>query len=261
MLIRYPGSKDKHIKFLHSHLVEQNNRNLVEPFAGTASITFHMLSNGLLDSYVINDADPAIAALWETVKQHPQKLIDAIQKYTPNVEDFYKFKEQPGDSQFEKAFRKVVLHQVSYSGLGAMAGGPLGGREQKGEYKIDARWRPAKLQKLILETSALLNSVPGKITSLDWSKSLLDGISDGKFIYLDPPYFKQGPVLYTEGTINHSALAEALKDAPGAKWVLSYDDAPEIRELYKFAIVERLDVTSHLHHKVIGDVVIKPKTV
>lgn len=258
MLIRYPGSKDKHIKFLDSHLRSEENRDLVEPFAGTASITFHMLKNGLLDSYVINDSDPAIAALWRTVTGSPDKLIKSIHKYIPKVEDFYKFKLEPGNTEFELAFRKIVLHQISYSGLGPMAGGPLGGREQKGEYKVDARWRPAKLEKLIGETSGLLNSVKGDITNLDWKDSLLDGIANNKFIYLDPPYYVQGPSLYVDGTINHKDLANTLREHPEASWVLSYDDSPEVRALYDFANIQRLDVTSHLHHKTIGDVVIKP---
>lgn len=259
MLIRYPGSKDKHIKFLDKHIREVSNGSVVEPFAGTASITFHMLKEGITTYYEINDSDPAIAALWETVKNEPNKLIDYVQKYTPNVEDFYKFKENPGNTRFEKAIRKIILHQVSYSGLGPMAGGPLGGREQKGEYKIDARWRPAKLEKLIKETSQLLNSVEGVITNLDWKESLLKGLDEKRFIYLDPPYYKQGPALYIEGTIDHADLASTLKKAEESAWVLSYDDVVEVRELYKFADVERLDVTSHLHHKTIGDLVIKPK--
>ena len=258
MLIRYPGSKDKHLRFLDQHLREAKSRDLVEPFAGTASVTFHMLKNNLIDSYVINDLDKGMAALWEIVKSNPDKLIKSINSYTPNVEDFYNFKENPGTNQWDLAFRKLVIHQISYSGLGPMAGGPLGGREQKGEYKIDARWRPVKLAKTIEETSTLLNSIPGVITSVDWEESLLDGMAKGKFIYLDPPYYKQGPALYTEGTINHKRLAELLQQYESKDWVLSYDDMEEVRELYNFANVQRLDVTSHLHHKTIGDVVIKP---
>jgi DNA adenine methylase len=259
MLIRYPGSKDKHIKFLDAHLRADSSGSLVEPFAGTASVTFHMLKNRLIDSYSINDSDPAIAALWKTIKNSPEKLVKSIQKYIPKVEDFYNFKLNPGSTEFELALRKIILHQISYSGLGPMAGGPLGGREQKGEYKIDARWRPIKLEKLIGETSSLLNSVEGEITNTDWKDSILDGISNNKFIYLDPPYFVQGPALYVEGTIDHIDLANTLRAHPEASWVMSYDDTPEIRELYNFAEVERLDVTSHLHHKTVGDVVIKPR--
>lgn len=259
MLIRYPGSKDKHLKFLDSHLKEQflkSSGGVVEPFAGTASITFHMLKLKLANSYWINDLDESIAALWKTVKDDSAWLISQVENYTPKVDDFYSFKLNPGSTVREKAFRKLVIHQISYSGLGPMAGGPLGGRAQAGEYKIDARWRPVKLVKLIKETSELLNSVPGDITSLDWHEAIEKAKRESNFVYLDPPYYNQGEVLYTAGSLDHSKLADSLKSVKS--WVLSYDDTPEIRELYKWAKVERLDVTSHLHHKTIGDLVIKP---
>lgn len=260
MLIRYPGSKDKHLKFLSHYIKEAaTSRTIVEPFAGTASVTFYLLSEGLVDHYVINDIDESIAAMWRVIKDEPEWLITEIKNYVPNVEDFYTFKEHPGITQREKAFRKIVLHQVSYSGLGAMAGGPLGGKSQAGEYKIDARWRPAKLEKLIKETSRLLNSVAGEITSDDWSTCLKKAIKNNHFIYLDPPYYKQGPVLYTEGSIDHILLAAELKGYD-SNWVLSYDDVEEVRNMYAFANVQRLNVTSHLHHKTIGDVVIVPRT-
>lgn len=258
MLIRYPGSKDKHIKFLAPYLTQGcSNRTIVEPFAGTASITFHMLKNNMVDKYVINDIDMSVAAMWQTIKDKPEALINKIKQYTPKVSDFYDFKGNPGDTAEEKAFRKIVLHQISYSGLGPMAGGPLGGRMQTSDYKIDARWRPAKLELLINETSKLLNSAEGIITSDDWSDTLAKGIKDENFIYLDPPYYKQGPALYTEGVIDHNALAKQLA-AANTNWVLSYDDTEEVRNIYAFAKVKRLDVTSHLHHKTIGDVVIIP---
>lgn len=259
MLIRYPGSKDKHLKFLGNHLIAGcNNRTIVEPFAGTASVTFYLLQKGLVDKYVINDIDTNIIAMWKVVKDNPEWLIQEIKKYTPSVQDFYEFKENPGISLKDKALRKVILHQISYSGLGPMAGGPLGGKSQQGEYKIDARWRPLKLEKLIRETSRLLNSAEGIITADTWENCLDDAIKNGDFVYLDPPYYRQGPVLYTEGNIDHVLLAKKLKKA-NTNWVLSYDDVPEIRDLYAFANVQRLDVTSHLHHKTIGDVVIVPK--
>ena len=39
-------------------------------------------------------------------------------------------------------FKKLAVHQTSYSGLGTKSGGPLGGAEQKSEYTIDCRWSP-----------------------------------------------------------------------------------------------------------------------
>jgi len=39
-------------------------------------------------------------------------------------------------------FKKLAIHQISYSGLGTKSGGPLGGKSQESIYKIDCRWSP-----------------------------------------------------------------------------------------------------------------------
>ena len=46
-------------------------------------------------------------------------------------------------------FKKLAIHQTSYSGLGTKSGGPLGGAEQKSRYKIDCRWSPEYICKKV----------------------------------------------------------------------------------------------------------------
>lgn len=258
MLIRYPGSKDKHLKFLQPYLdaAVLQSRTVYEPFSGTAAVTFHLLKNKKVDYYHINDIDPGLVSLWLTVKNNPEQLIADVEAYVPTVEDFYEFKNNPGSSVYEKAWRKLVLHQISYSGLGAKAGGPLGGRDQKSAYTVDCRWSPGKLSKTIQTCSDLLNSVKGVITNTSWEPVVDAAVVNNGFIYLDPPYYDKGGALYINGGLNHEDLAERLQHADN--WVVSYDDREEIRELYTWADVQRLDVRSHLHHKIIGDVVITP---
>ena len=53
-------------------------------------------------------------------------------------------------------------------------------------------------------------------------------------MYLDPPYFRAGQRLYMNfyGTSEHIALRDTVTKLPCA-WVVSYDDVPEIRQLYR----------------------------
>ena len=255
MLIRYPGSKDKHLKFLDSYFKMFNLKNGVcEPFAGTASVTFYMLENKMVDNYIINDYDSGIAALWQTVKDNPTDLIKRVEKYKPNVKDFYKFKEEEASNDFDKAFQKIVLHQISFSGLGAMAGGPLGGKNQAGAYNVNSRWRPEKLKTLIAKCSELLNSAEGTITNTDWELALKSGVEKEMFIYLDPPYLERGKDLYISGNIEHEALAKELQNS--SNWLLSYNDVPEVHKLYIKNHVDVLNVRSQLHHNLINDLAI-----
>jgi DNA adenine methylase len=52
------------------------------------------------------------------------------------------------------------------------------------------------------------------------------------FAYCDPPYFLDGKCLYGKQHLdfNHEALHRILRKRKA--WLLSYDDCPEVRELY-----------------------------
>ena len=57
--------------------------------------------------------------------------------------------------------------------------------------------------------------------------------SKKRFVYLDPPYFKNGKRLYLNhyNKNDHINLSNSLKDFSG-KWVVTYDNAQEIKDLY-----------------------------
>ena len=74
-----------------------------------------------------------------------------------------------------------------------------------------------------------------KMIEYRWAKSLL---------YIDPPYYQMGNGLYHCGMTewDHRRLANSLRTSPHL-WLLSYDDCPEIRKLYDWAVVEKIDAT------------------
>jgi DNA adenine methylase len=253
VLIRYPGSKDQHVDRLAVFMPDGGP--LCEPFCGTAAVAFAAIARGSASEVWLNDYDPHIVALWSTVRDSPRELCDLIRGYSPDVDDFYAWREADDYAdQLTVAFRKIVLHQVSYSGLGARAGSPIGGRDQSGDYDVGCRWSPTRLVTGVRRCSRLLNRVPTKITNLSWDEVVAQ--ADRYHLYLDPPYIAAGPSLYVHGDIDHPRLAELLKGRDN--WTLSYDDVPELRNLYSWAHVERLPVRSHLHHKQIADVVVVP---
>jgi DNA adenine methylase len=63
------------------------------------------------------------------------------------------------------------------------------------------------------------------------------------FLYLDPPYYDQGGKLYQHafGEQQHIEMRDLLRDTQH-KWVLSYDDCPEVMALYDgWSNVARID--------------------
>lgn len=231
MLIRYPGSKDRALDRIVKRL-NLSERRICEPFAGTAAVTIHLMEHRMIDYAHLNDADPAIANLWSIVRDRPSDLNALIRGYRPKAEDFYTMKREQTADPLRLAFTTVVLHQISYSGLGRMAGSPIGGRDQKGDYKVGCRWYPRDLEREINTISYWMRHHVRhvEITCGDWSEC-----PEWEW-YTDPPYLVAGAGLYRNGTIDHQALADHLRSKP-SPWLLSYDDDDDhtVRSMYKWA--------------------------
>jgi DNA adenine methylase len=253
---RYPGGKKKLLAQVLDRLHVQSDgcTEYREPFFGGGSIGIHYIKEFNPTVCHINDKDVNLAALWTSVIAYPELLSARVLNYTPVVEDFWLFRTELEEARpvsdvpeeiVDRGFKKLAIHQISYSGLGTKSGSPLGGRAQASAYKIDCRWSPAKIASKIKKNNELFKLLEVKYaacTSLDFS-SLLDDTSTRSLVYLDPPYYVKGNSLYQEGFTqdDHLRLAQKLQNTEHA-WVLSYDDCPEIRELYNWATVEELKV-------------------
>lgn len=254
-MIRYPGSKDKIARAIVAQfppsfcdpLFQRGKLEYREPFFGAGAVGFRLLE--LLPRTArawLNDRDYGMVCLWNAVKGDPDALIDKIDRFHPVVDDFYRLKEQdaalnPGDTAdiAEIGFRKFVLHRISFSGLGAKAGGPIGGRKQSSEYPVDCRWNATQHRADVRRLHRLLRAFPNlSITCRDFQE-LIDGAPAHAFIYADPPYYEKGPELYkfSLSDDDHRRLAQSLQ-ACRSKWVLSYDDHPFIRSLYGWAEIQ-----------------------
>ena len=214
-----------------------------EPFFGGGSVGLSFIEEhqDQIAEVVINDVDPAMADLWTAVIRYPNTLCEEVNNFTPSVDLFFKFKQdllsyRGGEDHVMWGFKKLAIHQMSYSGLGTRAGGPIGGISQTSNYKIDCRWSPKSICKKIRSISSLLNKVEvadGMCHSDDFSY-FLQNYENYHFLYLDPPYFKKGPELYEYSFTDHDhfRLCLELKTCK-ANWVLSYDCDPTIIEMYK----------------------------
>jgi len=240
-LIRYPGSKSRLISpILEVFSISKDKPvNYVEPFFGAGSVGIAIAEFCHPDStIVVSDLDVGIVCLWQAVRDGIDDLCEKIYKVSPSVSLYEECKELDGDISEGKlvcGLRKLILHQLSYSGIGYKSGGPLGGKLQKSSYKVDCRWSPKRLEK----NARKLNNTMKRVKSFDIlcqdAFETIDSCPDSAIMYLDPPYFVKGGQLYRYGfSEEHLKLTEKLKTLK-CRWVLSYDDCPEIREMYKWA--------------------------
>jgi len=205
----------------------------IEPFAGGAGVGLRLLVDEYVDEIVINDLNPGVAAFWRALFHSPDGLLNLLDGCEVTVAEWHRqrsiYLDAPSDD-VELGFALFFLNRTNRSGI--LDARPIGGYEQSGRWKIDARFDKCRLAKRIralaqYESRVFVSEVDG-----------VDVISQhiGKqtsFIYADPPYLQKGDHLYldTLGWADHTKLSALLKQ--GGRWLLTYDADPRVTgELY-----------------------------
>lgn len=253
--LRYPGSKKNLVPYLID-ILRCNNLSpdiLVEPFVGGASVCLHFLAHDIVRKAIVSDKDRLISSFWTVAFRKPQHLIHFVKHVKVNLEEFYKYKAIANNaSQHDTdtlAEACLYLNRTSYSGLLTPRVGPLGGKDQRSKYKIDCRFNRETLIGRIRD----LSRFSGRVTVLhsDW-RGVLDYVGKwldrrktrpGVFFYFDPPFYRKANELYRVylRPQEHRALSQQITQLE-YDWVLSYDNAPEIREMYSRQKLKKVNI-------------------
>lgn len=234
-ILRYPGSKARFSDFIAKtiSLNAGRPRLFVEPFCGGASVSIALLEDGVVDEIAINDVDPLIAHFWTTVfsKVGAAWLASRVSDIPLSVEEWKRQKTLEPRSQREAALKCLYLNRTSFNGI-IHKSGPLGGWGQK-NIKIDVRFNRQRIADRILALSELRSKVT--VANEGW-RTFCERFADNHraVIYLDPPYYHKAEQLY--GHVFDEEEHEALRDflrKMSRPWLLSYDDAQEVRDLYE----------------------------
>jgi DNA adenine methylase len=228
--LRYPGSKQKAIKHIMPFwkMVMGNTKEYREPFLGGGSIFFNLdVQNKKI---YLNDKDENIAILFKVMRDKPEKLCEKIRETFPTIEKWKEIKYSDPEDEIEIAFRTLFLNRTNYSGI--LSASPIGGFRQTSDYPIHCRWNPIDLQKRVKICSEILKNA--EITSEDFFYSIIKPSTGEVFMFIDPPYYEKGHMLYNERMEpeDHERLRDLLADTKH-KFLLTYDDCNEIRDLYE----------------------------
>lgn len=238
--LRYPGGKTRLASFLCKTIKKNFSNNekilLVEPYAGGAGASLKLLFSGKVDSIIINDFDKAIFSFWKIAVDDTDFLIKSIKEVTINISEWKRQKEiytSSTSTMRELAFATLFLNRTNRSGI--IEGGPIGGMNQTGIWKIKARFTKNTIIERLNKIKEFKNKI--QVRNLD-GVTLLKQLEKNKkssnyFIFLDPPYFKHGSSLYLNHYIekDHKCLLRLLEKSQ-LKWVMTYDDVSFISKLY-----------------------------
>jgi len=233
--LRYPGGKGRLANFVADLLSSQAPRpfRYVEPFAGGAGVGLKLLIDEYVDEIVLNDLNPGIAAFWRAVFSQSAELIGAIKTCQLSIDEWHRQRdiyESPRANDFDRGFATFFLNRTNRSGI--LDARPIGGLDQRGRWKIDARFDKQSLSQRIQRLSRYASRVTVcEQDGIDLVETHL-GNKD-TFVYADPPYLAQGEDLYLDTLTwnDHQRLASLLRRS--SSWLLTYDADPRITdELY-----------------------------
>ena len=208
----------------------------IEPYAGGASVALSLLFSEYASKIKINDIDRSIYAFWHSVLNETEAFCRMVADTPVNMETWHAQREVQQHKQEVEllvlGFSTFFLNRTNRSGI--LSGGVIGGKEQTGNFKIDARFNKEDLIERIESVAEYADRI--ELTSMD-AVELIKSIkkpTEKTFCYLDPPYYVKGRDLYLNyyDDDDHRAIAKAIKKYKG-KWIISYDAVVFIRELYK----------------------------
>lgn len=264
--LRYPGGKAKITQFV-GHLLDLNkvSGTYIEPFAGGAGVALNLLYTGKIQTIVINDLDDGVYSFWNTVLTEPEYLIRRIKETpfdyaTPDTlpepavlqsiweEHRYRYDVNRYHDMREKAFDFFMLNRANVSGV--IKAGPIGGTRQDGKYNISARFN----KKTLIDRLELVYRHRDRIKATNFEAShFLALLSQGRIcdtsdalVYLDPPYYVQGKHLYNCYATDriHELVSYQLLENDW-NWLLTYDTAPQIYDLYPSEQVQKFEYGIH----------------
>jgi DNA adenine methylase len=234
--LRYPGGKGKLSGFIKLFMLENNlvGSEYIEPYAGGGAVALSLLYENYASHVHINDLNRSVSTFWHAVLTHTDELCERIIDAVVTVDEWHQqrlIQDQADPSVSDLAFSTLFLNRTSRSGI--IGGGVIGGLDQAGAWKIDARFNRDDLVRRVQKVARHRSRIT--VTSLDAAEYIDTKLPEVKtgFVYLDPPYYVKGKGLYQDyyTYADHAQIASLVGEIR-QPWIVSYDAAAEIRELY-----------------------------
>lgn len=229
--IGWIGGKNNLKKEIVSRFPEEYSK-YVEVFGGAGWVLFHKDKKG---KEVYNDLNSELINLFRVVKHHSDEftkecefMLNSRQAFNENYKENYNKKYLTDIQRASNFYYKI---KNSYGSKGETFG-------SKEHNRINALEH-------IREINERLSSVV--VENLDFEKCIKKYDKEDTLFYMDPPYYSTEH--YYEnvefGKDDHVRLRDLLKNIQG-KFLLSYNDCSEVKELYKGFKIEEIERHNNL---------------
>jgi DNA adenine methylase len=235
--LRYPGGKSRVAKRLCAYVPPHTDYR--EPFVGGGAIFFRKPKAA---KSWINDLHPGLYALWRTLRDHfdefatlceAQDTADLRATFHYWIDRFDLMKARGNQHLVERAVQYYFINRTVWTGR--VVFDPA--RRSRLYFSNPGGW--GNLDRKLTHLRACADKLRRvRITRKPFEKCL-EGAGPDTFIYADPPYYRDSLDTPTsrlyEGhfAIEQHQLLRDLLVASSAKVMISYDDRPEVRKLYR----------------------------
>lgn len=241
--LRYPGGKARFAPFV-SDLMHRNDLvggHYLEPYAGGAGVALQLLFDGVAKEVHINDADPAVHDFWTAATEQTSDLIHMVRSEPITMTAWHHWRSvmfrEEAAGPLERGFATLFMNRCNRSGI--LKGGVIGGKNQAGNYTLDARFK----REVLVTRLSRIGEHASRIhvygeDALALLKRCHKFLPKKSLVYLDPPYYVKGQGLYRNfyGHDDHVAIARLLQSSVFRRpWLVSYDNVEEIRMMYPYA--------------------------
>jgi DNA adenine methylase len=218
--LSYLGGKNRVAKKIIALISEHTL--YCEPFCGGAQVFFHKEPS---KSEILNDLNDDVFNFLRICQMHHEELLRYLHYSVVSRKWFELFEKTPPETltDIQRAARFFFLQKNCYGGL-------ILRRNFVCSLQDGSNYNPATLPELLRKTHERLLNV--QLECLPYETILKKYDRPFTFFYLDPPYFNRPYYRFNFEEKDYVDMAERLKNLKG-KFLLSLNDAPEIREIFK----------------------------
>ena len=234
-LAPYLGGKFRLSKRIINKIEQIQHKIYAEPFVGMGGIFLRRTQ--IPKAEIINDINGELVNLYRIVQRYPEELCRSIEFRLAARQEFERLRKIPPETltDIERAARFLYLQSVAFGGKVT---------DQAFGVSIDrpARFNFVKMRERIRNVAERLASVT--IERQDFETFIKRYDTKDTLFYLDPPYWGN-ETDYGKGVFcraDFERLRDCLTGIKG-RFILSLNDTPQVKELFKNFTIEQTDVT------------------
>jgi DNA adenine methylase len=202
-----------------------------ETFAGGAQVLCRKPPSKV---EVLNDLDGELINFYRCVKEHPNELIRRLASTLVSRDWFaYYVNQNPeGLTDIQRAERFFYLQKNCYAGL-------VHGQHYAAKVVSAPGYNPSRLPEIIHKLHQRLAQV--QIERLPFQEFIPRFDRPTTLFFADPPYWERTLYRHNFSDEDFRTLADLLQSIKG-KFVLTVDDVPDLRELFKKSNITEIEV-------------------